>query len=286
MTTPSLDGQVVLVSGAAGGIGAATARVLVDRGARVVLADLDAQALVTLGEELGDRADPVTLDVTDPAACADVVAEVLDRHGRLDVVWSNAGVSAFGPVEVMPSETWRGVLEVNLVGAYNLVRAALPAVIEHRGYVALTASWASFAHSPGHSAYAASKAGLEAFADSLRSEVAHQGVRVGVFHPGWIATPMVLDKVDANPAFNALLRSLPAPLRDVTPVDELAGVLAAAVATRAEKVIYPRRGWLLHAGRALLSTRLLSAGGRRVAPEVRRLSEGRVTPVPGATGTT
>lgn len=270
MTTTRLDGQVVLLSGAAGGIGAATARRLHARGARVALADLDAEAVATLAADLGDRASEHALDVTDPAGCAEVVAAVLAEHGRLDVVWSNAGTSDFGPVELMPGDAWRRVVEVNLVGAYNLVQAALPAVVEQQGYVALTASWASFAHSPGHSAYAASKAGLEALANALRSEVAHQGVRVGVFHPGWIATPMVLDKMDGNPAFNALLASLPAPLRRVTPVDELAEVLAEAVAQRAEKVIHPRRGWLLHAIRPLLPTRLLSAGGRGVAPEVRR----------------
>ncbi|MCW2868332.1 MAG: short-chain dehydrogenase/reductase, partial [Marmoricola sp.] len=173
-----------------------------------------------------------------------------------------------------PAEEWRQVVATNLVGAYNLLHAALPAVIEHRGYLAATASWASFAHSPGHSAYAASKAGLEAFANALRSEVAHQGVRVGVFHPGWIDTPMVLGKIDTNPAFQVLLDSLPGPLRRVTPVAELADVLAEAIASRAEKVVHPRRGWVLHAVRPLLATRLLSAGGRRAAPEIRSASLG------------
>ena len=275
MTTPTLDGQVVLISGAAGGIGAATARRLHERGACVVLADLDAAGLDAVTAELGDRSSAVVLDVTDPTACADAVATVIAEHGRLDVVWANAGISAFGPVEQLPGDTWRSVVGVNLIGAYNLVSAALPAIVEQRGYVALTASWASFAHSPGHSAYAASKAALEALANSLRSEVAHQGVSVGVLHPGWIATSMVLDKVEHDRAFNALLQSLPGPLRKVTPVEELADVLADAIAARADKVIYPRRGWLLHAIRPLLSTRLLSQGGRRVAPEIRRRYEQR-----------
>ncbi|MCW2820113.1 MAG: hypothetical protein JWR42_2900 [Marmoricola sp.] len=278
-----MSAQVVLLSGAAGGIGSATARRLLERGAHVVLADLDGPAVEAVAAELGDRASALTLDVTDPAACADAVAAVVAEHGRLDVVWSNAGTSDFGPVETMPGEAWRRIVEVNLVGAYNLVHAALPEILRQRGYVALTASWASFAHSPGHSAYAASKAGLEALANSLRSEVAHQGVRVGVFHPGWISTPMVLDKVEHNPAFAALLESLPAPLRAITSVDDLADVLAEAIARRSEKVIHPRRGWLLHGIRPLLSTRLLSAGGRRVAPEIRRRAQ-RPRPTPPDAG--
>lgn len=269
MSTHRLDGQVVLISGAAGGIGAATARLLVARGASVVLADLAEDALRQLADELGDHASALTLDVTDPAACEAAVSQIVTTHGRLDVVWSNAGISAFGPAELLPAETWRKVVAVNLVGAYNLVHAALPAIIAQQGHIALTASWASFAHSPGHSAYAATKAAVEAMANSLRSELAHQGVTVGVFHPGWIATPMVTDKIEHQPAFNALLDSLPAPLRKVTPVDDVAQVLAHAIATRESKVIYPRTGWLLHAIRPLLPSRLLSAGGRGAASEIR-----------------
>ncbi|MCW2867832.1 MAG: family NAD(P)-dependent oxidoreductase, partial [Marmoricola sp.] len=142
-STPALRDQVVLVSGAAGGIGAATARRLLDRGARVVLADRDAEALDAVVAGLGSGASGVVLDVTDPEACDRAVASVLRDHGRLDVVWANAGTSAFGPVETLPAEEWRQVVATNLVGAYNLLHAALPAVIEHRGYLAATASWAS-----------------------------------------------------------------------------------------------------------------------------------------------
>ena len=271
MPKPDITDQVILVSGAAGGIGAATARRLVDRGARVVLADIDEEALTSVAAELGDRASAVRLDVTDPASCEAAVEHTVATFEHLDVVWANAGISAFGPVELLDETAWRRVVAVNLVGAYNLVHAALPAVLESRGYVAFTASWASFAHSPGHSAYAAAKAGVEAMANSMRSELAHQGVGVGVFHPGWIATPMVTDKIDHHPAFNALLASLPGPLRTVTPVDDVADVLADAVQERRSKVVYPRTGWVLHALRPVLATKLLTRTGRSVAPEVRRL---------------
>lgn len=271
MSHDPLTGRVILISGAAGGIGSATARRLTQRGAKVVLGDLHAPALDELATELGANAQPVVLDVTDPESCAAAVHFALTQHGRLDAVWANAGISAFGPLELLEQDIWRRVIAVNLVGVYNFVRAGLPAVIDSQGYVAMTASWASFAHSPGHSAYAAAKAGVEALANSLRSELAHQGVRVGVFHPGWIDTPMVTNKIDTQPAFNVMLNSLPKPLRKVTAVEDVAEILANALATRSDKVVYPRIGWALHALRPLLATPLLASRGRKVAPLVRQL---------------
>lgn len=118
----------------------------------------------------------VVLDVTDPASCVAAAEFALRTHGRLDVIWANAGVSAFRPVKLMDPASWRRVIEINLLGAYNLVQAALPHIIATQGYAAFTASGASFAHSPGHSAYAASKAGLEAPGIALRTELAENGV--------------------------------------------------------------------------------------------------------------
>ncbi|MFE9790019.1 SDR family NAD(P)-dependent oxidoreductase [Nocardia salmonicida] len=140
MPKPPLADQVILISGAAGGIGAATARLLVDRGATVVLTDLDADALADTAAPLGERATTMVVDVTDPASCAAVVERVRAQHGRIDVVWANAGISAYGPMELLDPHVWRRVISVNLIGAYNLLHAALPAIIEERGYVAMTAS--------------------------------------------------------------------------------------------------------------------------------------------------
>jgi len=267
----SLDGQVILITGAAGGIGAATARKLAAKGARPVLTDLDAAALERVAVTMEPVPLTVQVDVTDPASCAAAVEATLHRHGRIDAVWANAGISAFGPLDLLDDASWRRVVEVNLIGAYNIIRAALPAVVDQRGYISMTASWASFAHSPGHSAYSASKAGLEALANSLRSELAHTGTKVGIFHPGWIDTPMVAGKRDHNAAFNAMFDSLPAPLRTLSAPEEIADHLVVAFERRSPKVIYPKLGWALHILRSLLPTRLVTTGARRVAPEVRRL---------------
>ena len=116
------------------------------------------------------RCSPAIADVTDFGSCEKAVAAAVERHGRLDVVWANAGIGAGGPAELIEPDAWARVVQVNLIGAFNTVRAALPEVIRARGHVAVTASLASFAHAPGLSAYAASKAGVEAFADALRVE--------------------------------------------------------------------------------------------------------------------
>ena len=272
MRTSSLAGQVLVITGGAGGLGAAAAAMAAERGARVVLLDRDGDALARAASTIPADVATYVLDVTDRAACAEVVGEVIADHGRIDVVWANAGVSVFGPVDTLADGAWQRVIDVNLVGAHNIVRAALPAVLATRGYIAMTCSWASFAHQPGHSAYAAAKAGLEAFADSLRLELSGTGVDVGSFHPGWIDTTMVTGKLESQPAFAALLRALPGPFGAVSTVEAITPHLVSAIERRASRMIYPRVGWALLVGRAVLQTSVFTHRSREVAPEIRRLS--------------
>lgn len=104
----------------------------------------------------------IELDVTDPSACEAAVERVLDEHGRLDVAWANAGIASFGPLQLTDPAAWLRTVDVNLLGVYHTIRSALPAVIAQRGYVAVTASLASFAHAPHMSACCATKAAVEA----------------------------------------------------------------------------------------------------------------------------
>ncbi|MTD43230.1 SDR family NAD(P)-dependent oxidoreductase [Conexibacter sp. W3-3-2] len=270
LPSPPLSGQVLLVSGAAGGIGAATARALAARGVLLALTDRDEAAVRALAAELPGASAHV-LDVTDRSACIDVVAAVTAAHGRLDAVWANAGISVYGPLDLVDADTWDAVLDVNLRGAANLVRAALPAVMQARGYVALTCSVASFVHQPGHTAYAASKAGLEALGDSLRSELTGTGVRVGTFHPGWIATSLVAEKEDHQPAFRRFREAVRPPFNTIHPVDAIVPEIVGAFEHRRARLVFPRVHWLAHALRPVAHTRALSAGVRAAAPEIRRL---------------
>lgn len=265
-----LRDKVVLVTGGGRGIGAAGAAELARRGAIPVLADVDEPALATAAA-LGDDVLTIAMDVTDYGACEAAVAAVLERHGHLDLVWANAGIAADGPVELLEPDVWARVIQVNLIGAYNTVRAALAAVLEARGHVAITASLASIAHAPTLSAYSASKAGVEAFADALRVEVAHQGVTVGVLHPTWIATDMVLEADAESEAFRCLRESLRSPLSRTYPLDAVAGPIADAFAARSSRVFLP--GWVrgAHLLRAAVNNPLLLRDQVKAAPEMRRL---------------
>lgn len=232
-----LDGKVMLISGGARGIGAAGAAELARRGAIPVLGDVDEAALTATAARLGVLSVP--MDVADYASCEAAVAAAVERHGRLDGVWANAGIAAAGPVELVDPAAWARVVHVNLVGAYNTVRAALPAVIAATGHVALTASLASFGHVPTLSAYAASKAGIEALADSLRVEVAHQGVSVSVLHPTWIATDLVIDADAHSAAFQRLRATMRPPLSNTYPVEKIVGPIADAFTHRRPRVFLP-----------------------------------------------
>src|SRR5947209_7333773 len=148
MSAWSLDQKVILITGGARGIGAATAAELARRGAHPVLADLDSGALATTAAGISPVPLTIELDVTDPDACEAAVERVLAEHGRLDVAWANAGIASGGPLQLTDPAAWRRTIEVNLLGAYNTIRPALPAVIAQRGYVAVTASMASFGHAP------------------------------------------------------------------------------------------------------------------------------------------
>jgi NAD(P)-dependent dehydrogenase (short-subunit alcohol dehydrogenase family) len=266
-----LGGKVILITGGARGIGFETARELARRGAVPVLADVDEPALAEAAARLGGDVQTVLVDVTDYGACEAAVAAVVDRHGRLDGVWANAGVAAMGPVELVEPDVWRRVIEVNLLGAYNTVRAALPAVIEARGHVAITASLASFGHAPGLSAYCATKAGVEAFADSLRVEVAHQGVSVSVLHPTWIGTDMVRDGDDASAAFARLRQSLRGPLAKTYPVESVVAPIADGFERRMPRIFLPGFVRIVYRLRNQANAGPFLHETLKIAPELRRL---------------
>ena len=264
-----LSGKVMLITGGARGIGAATARELARRGALPVLADLDIDALAATAAAISPTPVTVELDVTDLDACEAAVQRVLEEHGRLDVVWANAGIGSGGPLQLTDPAAWRRTVEVNLLGAYNTVRTALPAVIAQRGYVAVTASLASFAHGPYMSAYCATKAGVEAMANSLRIEVAHHGVDVATIHPTWIDTDMVRE-TDDLPTFQLLRRALRPPFKKTYPVEQAVTDIVAGFEQRRRRICVPRFVYLAHALRPLLTTGLMERDQLAIAPELER----------------
>jgi NAD(P)-dependent dehydrogenase (short-subunit alcohol dehydrogenase family) len=230
----------VFVTGAARGIGAEVSRRLSARGARVALVDLDASTVRTVAADCPGSVALVA-DVTEVGALQAAVQDAVAQFGGLDVVLANAGIASVGMVRSIDPAAFERTIEVNLLGVWRTVRACLPHIIERRGYVLATASLAAAAHSPGMAAYAASKAGVEAFADCTRGEVAHLGVSVGCAYFSFIDTPMVRG-ADATAVGAAMKAKLKGPLARSYPVAGAAEAMVRGIERRSRRVVSP--GWV------------------------------------------
>ena len=267
--TALMKGQVVLITGGASGIGAATAQALLAQGAVPVLLDCDEANLASTATNLNGVLTHC-LDVTDFAACQAAVAQTLAVYGRIDVVWANAGIASFGPLLLTDLNAFKRCVEVNVFGTLNIVRAALPAIVAQRGYVLATASVSSFAHPPCVSSYAASKAAIEAMCNCWRIELAAHGVGVGVIYASWVQTQLVVEG-DLHPAFVRLKSTMPAALRRAIPAAVAADMIIKGMAQRKRCIWVP--GWVrvLYALRAALSTRLAERQLLQAAPHMEKL---------------
>lgn len=276
-----LTGQRILITGAARGIGAHTARLAAARGARVSLVGLEPQRLRKLAAELG--AHWAECDVTDPDGVSAAVSQAATALGGLDAVLANAGVAPMGTVALGPVSRLAHTVEVNLTGVMSTAAAALPYLVASRGYVLLVSSAAAFTAMPGMAAYCASKAGVEQFGHVLRLETAHLGVRVGIAYPIWVDTQMVRG-FETFGSYVAARGRLPWPLRSVLTVDQCAESLVRALARRPRRVHIPRPIALVRAVRAGNGGRLAdwitrrATGGPRMVTEmeeeIRRLRGG------------
>ncbi len=215
------------------------------RGASVAVVDLDAQQAREAAERIGERAIGIGTDVTDAGAMMATVAETVGRFGGLDVVVANAGI---GPPTVtttraMPAEEWERVVDVNLMGVWHTVRAALPQVSERGGQVILIGSILSYANGFLASPYAVAKAGVEQMGRALRAELAPFGASATVAYFGWVDTELVRDSLDRQGAEKWLLETTPKfMLRRITP-DEAGTALARGIEQRAPRVFAPRFPW-------------------------------------------
>lgn len=257
--------KTVLITGAARGIGAQTARVLAGHGWNVALVGLEPAELAAVAEGIGPQAAWYEADVTNQQQLDWAVQGAVERFGGLDAVVANAGIASFGNVRTTDPAAWAKTIDINVTGAFRTVRAALPTVIERRGYILIVASVASFTPVAGMSAYSASKAGAESLASSLAAEVAGYGVKVGSAHPSWIDTDMVRDAESDLPSFRALRGKLPWPVHSTTSLEACAEAIADGVVKRKRRVYVPRSVALLYWGRALLQSGAATAVMARVA---------------------
>ncbi|MEU7713053.1 SDR family oxidoreductase [Micromonospora chalcea] len=265
-----LAGKVVLVTGAARGIGAHTARLAAARGARLALVGLEPDRLAALAAELGPGHVWFAADVTDQAALAAAVDGTVETLGGIDAVVANAGVANRGTVAVGDVEALVRTVEVNLIGVMRTAAATVPALVDRGGYLLIVSSAAAFAALPGMAAYCASKAGVEQFGNAVRLELAHRGVAVGTAHPSWVDTDLVREARADLPAFEAALAKLPWPLRRTTTVIECAEAFVRAIERRSRRVYVPRAVAGVQAVRSVLvsplADRLVGRTARATVP--------------------
>jgi NAD(P)-dependent dehydrogenase (short-subunit alcohol dehydrogenase family) len=268
----SLAGKSVLVTGAGRGIGAATGRELARRGARVAFVGLEPELLAHHVADLGPGHVWAEADVTDQTTLDAAVATTVESFGGIDVVIANAGIANFGTVRTASPADFARTVDVNLTGVYRTVYAAVPALVQSKGYALVVASLASFTPMPGGAAYAASKAGVESLTGSLRAELAGYGVVVGSAHPSWIDTDLVRDGEQTMPTFKRMRAAMPWPASSTTPVQVCATALADAVERRALRVYVPRSGVVFSVIRPVLhSSPVQLVLARRVARDLRQL---------------
>jgi NAD(P)-dependent dehydrogenase (short-subunit alcohol dehydrogenase family) len=235
------QGKTVLITGAARGLGAETARRVAARGANVALVGLEPEELARVAAQCGSNAAWFECDVTDVDALEGAVAGAVERFGGIDVVMANAGIASAGMTRSMDPRAFERTVEINLLGVWRTVRTCLPHVIERRGYVLMIGSLASALHAPGMAAYAASKAGVEAFANSLRAEVKRLGVDVGVGYFSFIDTDMVKGS-DSHPALGKIRQETPRPLGRTYPVSAVGQAVADGIEARRRWIVVP--GWI------------------------------------------
>jgi meso-butanediol dehydrogenase/(S,S)-butanediol dehydrogenase/diacetyl reductase len=192
------EDKVALVTGGRSGIGRAVARRLREEGATVITA-----------QRSDDKEfDGIVADFSDPQVAERIVAEVIARAGRLDVLVNNAGMMREAAIDDMSLEEWQRTLFVNLTVPFLLIRAALPYLRKTRGSIVNTGSIEGLGANPGHAAYCASKAGLHGLTRAVAVDLGRDGIRCNAVAPGWIDTDLNLDFRENTPDPDGFLRGI------------------------------------------------------------------------------
>jgi NAD(P)-dependent dehydrogenase (short-subunit alcohol dehydrogenase family) len=265
-------------------VGELLARKLSARGAKVALVGLEPDELKKVSESLRTESAYWHGDVTDHEAMSRIAGEVGERFGKVDVVVANAGVASGGPFTDSDPDSWRRVIEVNLIGGAVTGRAFLPQLIASRGYFLQIASLAAITPAPMMSAYCSSKSGVEAFAHCLTAEVAHKGVRVGVGYLSWTDTDMVRG-ADEDDVMRDLRKRLPWPANRTYPLGPSVDRLVAGIERRSRHVY--GQWWLrgMQGIRGYIPPVIATVGAREMRRFEPRLAEtGTRTGLVGAGG--
>ncbi len=219
------DGRVVLITGAASGIGAAAARRFASEGARLMLGDIDADGLAAVRSELGEAAAARVTDVAERAQVEALTREAVERFGRLDVVFNNAGIGAYGRTPDLDPEVWHRTIAVDLHSVFYGCRAAIPQLrAAGGGAIVNTASISGLFADYGLAAYNAAKAAVVNYTRAVAIDHAREGIRANAVCPGPIETALTA-ALRGSERFMAAYREL-IPMARMGTADEVAGVVA------------------------------------------------------------
>ena len=255
MSRYDLTDKVALVTGGARGIGLATSRALIARGASVAVVDLDATTAERAATQVHQaKALGLAADVTDRRAMQHAVAAAVERFGGLDIIVANAGIAPHvATFRAISSESFERVLDVNLMGVCRTVDAGLPEIIRRKGHIVLVSSIYAFMNGVGTASYAMSKAAVEQLGRALRVELRQHGASASVAYFGFIDTEMVHQAVDSDPLAHAMLASLPKPLHKRLPPNAAAEAIVRGIERRQPRIIRPRRWAPMSALRGILA---------------------------------
>jgi NAD(P)-dependent dehydrogenase (short-subunit alcohol dehydrogenase family) len=236
--------QIAIVTGGASGIGRALCEELARRGAVVVVADVNQRGAEAVAGAIG--ASAACVDVRDAAAVQALVDDVVRRHGRLDILFNNAGIGAGGELHQLSLNDWRITVEVNLMGVVHGVAAAYPVMVRQgSGHIVNIASLAGLIASPGLGPYTATKGAVVQLTRALRAEGADLGVRASVVCPGFVETSIFENAVGVKLDKQDLLKRLGLPL---IPASEAATAILRGVERNRGVIVFPwsaRLLWLL-----------------------------------------
>ncbi|UVC07443.1 SDR family oxidoreductase [Rhizobium sp. TH2] len=188
------QGKVAAITGAASGIGLECARSLLAEGATVALVDRAEETLKTLCAELGPKAIPVVVNLTDPQSVANMMPQILEKAGHLDIFHANAGTYVGGEIVDGDPDIWDRMLNLNINAVFRSVHAVLPHMVARKtGDIILTSSIAGLVPVVWEPIYTASKFAVQAFTHTVRRQVAKHGIRVGAVAPGPVVTALISD---------------------------------------------------------------------------------------------
>src|SRR4051794_10563722 len=237
-----IPGKVILITGAANGIGRDAARRLGPMGAKLALIDRDAEGVERAAAEIDGEAEPFVADVSERDSIVAAIDAARKRFGGIDVAVASAGISGTPqPSTLVSDEEFERVIRINLLGVWWTLSHAMPDVIERQGYLLPIASLAAAVPTPLIAAYGASKAAVHSMGRTLRFELAHTGARAGVAYFAEIDTDMtrVAHRV---PIIERSLKSIPEPLHRVQPVEVASKAIVRGIEKRSRRVCVPRWG--------------------------------------------